>query len=50
MPDLHKANVILAVGLPLSDHGRDKLKLADYYNRQNAWDFSYEGEEYAVRL
>ena len=29
---LHKAEIALAVGLPFSNFGRDKLKLIDYYN------------------
>ena len=47
---LHKADVILAVGLPFSDHGRDKLKLIDYYNRQNILEFSYEGDDYSIAI
>lgn len=47
---LNKADVILAVGLPFSDHGRDKLKLIDYYNRQNILEFSYEGDDYTVAI
>ncbi len=47
---LYKAEIILAVGLPFSNYGRDKLKLIDYYNRQNALDFSYEGEDYSVTI
>lgn len=47
---IHKADVILAVGLPFSNYGRDKLKLIDYYNQQNVLDFSYEGEDYSVTI
>lgn len=47
---LHKAKVVLAVGLPFSSFGRDKLKLVDYYSRQNVLDFSYEGEDYSVTI
>ena len=47
---LHKADVVLAVGLPFSDHGRDKLKLADYYNRQNVLEFSFEGDDYSIAI
>ena len=47
---LHRADVILAVGLPFSDHGRDKLKLMDYYNRQNVLEFSYEGNDYSIAI
>ena len=45
---IHKAEVVLAVGLPFSNYGRDKMKLIDYYNRQNRLEFTYEGEEYSV--
>ena len=45
-----KAEIVLAVGLPFSNYGRDKLKLIDYYNRENVLDFSYEGEEYSVTI
>lgn len=47
---LHKAKIVLAVGLPFSSFGRDKLKLVDYYSRQNVLDFSYEGEDYYVTI
>ena len=46
----HKAKIVLAVGLPFSSFGRDKLKLVDYYSRQNVLDFSYEGEDYSVTI
>lgn len=46
----HKAKMVLAVGLPFSSFGRDKLKLIDYYSRQNVLDFSYEGEDYSVTI
>ena len=45
-----RAEVVLAVGLPFSDYGRDKLKLIDYYNREKILDFSYEGEDYSVTI
>ncbi len=47
---LHKAKIVLAVGLPFSNYGRDKLKLIDYYNQQNTLEFSYEGEDYTVTI
>lgn len=47
---LHKADVVLAVGLPFSDHGRDKLKLVDYYSRQDRLEFSYEGDDYSIAI
>ena len=47
---VYEADIILAVGLPFSNYGRDKLKLMDYYNRQRALRFSYEGEDYSITL
>ena len=42
---IHKAEVVLAVGLPFSNYGRDKMKLIDYYNRQDRLGFSYNFSE-----
>lgn len=47
---VHKAEVVLAVGLPFSNYGRDKLNLIDYYNRQSRLNFAYEGEDYSVTI
>ena len=47
---MHEAEVILAVGLPFSNYGRDKMILMDYYNRQRELKFSYEGEDYSVTI
>jgi len=47
---VYKAEVILAVGVPFSNYGRDKLKLIDYYTRQSILNFSYEGEDYSVTM
>jgi len=47
---IRKAEIVLAVGLPFSNYGRDKLKLIDYYNRKNRLDFSYEDEDYSVDI
>lgn len=47
---LRKAEVILAVGLPFSNYGRDKLKLIEYYNRHNKLNFTYEGEDYDITI
>ena len=47
---IHNAEVILAAGLPLSDYGRDKLKLIDYYNKKNVLEFSYEDDDYSVTI
>lgn len=48
--EVHKAEVVLAVGLPFSNYGRDKLSLIDYYNRQSILKFAYEGEDYSVTI
>lgn len=48
--NIHSAEIVLAVGLPFSDYGRNKLKLIDYYNRKKVLEFSYEGEDYSVTL
>ena len=47
---MYKAEIVLAVGLPFSNYGRDKLKLIDYYNQQSVMDFSYEGKDYSVTI
>jgi len=47
---INNAEVVLAAGLPFSNYGRDKIKLIDYYGKQPALDFSYEGEEYSVAI
>ena len=47
---LYQAEIVLAVGLPFSNYGRDKLKLIDYYNRENVLDFSYEEQDYSVTI
>lgn len=47
---IYRAEVVLAVGLPFSNYGRDKLKLIDYYSRQSTLNFSYEGEDYFVTI
>ena len=47
---VHDAKVVLAVGLPFSNYGRDKMKLIDYYNRQSSLNFFYEGEEYSITI
>ena len=47
---LCKAEIILVAGLPFSNYWSDKLKLIDYYSRQGAMDFSYEGTDYSVKI
>lgn len=45
---LTKANVILAVGLPFSEYGRQKKALIQYYLRKPELEFEYEGVHYEV--
>ena len=47
---IHKAEVVLAVGLPFTNYGRDKPKLIDYYKRQDRLKFSYEGKDYFLEI
>lgn len=47
---VHDAKVVLAVGLPFSNYGRDKMKLIDYYTRHSVLDFSFEGEDYSITI
>lgn len=46
----YQAEVVLAVGLPFSNYGRDKQKLINYYNEQDSLEFSYEGEDYSITI
>ena len=48
--EIRNADVVLAVGLPFSNYGGDKLKLIDYYSQYKVLDFSYENEEYSVNV
>lgn len=45
-----QAEVILAVGLPFSNYGRDKQKLIDYYSERDSLEFAYEGEDYSITI
>lgn len=47
---VHNVEVVLAVGLPFSNYGRDKMKLIDYYIQQSVLNFSYEGDDYSVNV
>ena len=48
--NIYNAEIVLTVGLPFSDYGRDKLKLIDYYNRKKILELSYEGEDYSITI
>lgn len=43
-----KAEVILAVGLPFSDYGREKKGLIQYYEQKPVLKYEYEGVKYDV--
>lgn len=45
-----RAEVILAVGLPFSDYGREKKILADYYMQKPALKYEYEGIRYDITV
>ncbi len=47
---IRKADVILAVGLPFSDYGREKKLLSEYYNRKPALKYEFEGARYDVNI
>jgi plasmid segregation protein ParM len=45
-----KAEIILAVGLPFSDYGREKKQLMEYYNQKPIMRYEYEGVRYDVAI
>jgi plasmid segregation protein ParM len=47
---VQKAEVILAVGLPFSDYGREKKALMGYYNQKPELRYEFEGIRYDVKL
>ena len=47
---VRKAEVILAVGLPFSDYGREKKSLLEYYEQKKALKYEYEGIRYDVAV
>lgn len=47
---VHKAEIVLAVGLPFSDYGREKKKLMNYYNEKKEMKFEYEGTRFDVMI
>lgn len=47
---IHKAEVILSVGLPFSNYGRDKHKLIEYYMSEPELNYIYEGKKYAISI
>lgn len=47
---VQKADVILAVGLPFSDYGREKKRLIEYYNQKPMLKYEFEGIRYDVDI
>jgi plasmid segregation protein ParM len=45
-----KAEVILAVGLPFSDYGREKKRPIAYYNEKPELRYEFEGIRYEVKI
>lgn len=47
---IRKAEVILTVGLPFSDYGRENKALLEYYEQKPALKYEYEGIRYDVTI
>lgn len=47
---IRKADVILAVGLPFSDYGREKKLLLEYYSQKPELKYEFEGIRYDVGI
>lgn len=47
---VQNAEIILAVGLPFSDYGREKKDLVEYYNRIPVMKYEYEGIRYHITI
>ena len=47
---VQKADVILAVGLPFSNYGREKKRLIEYYNQKPMLKYEFEGIRYDVDI
>lgn len=45
-----KADIILAVGLPFSDYGREKKRMLTYYEQKPILKFEFEGIRYDVNI
>lgn len=47
---VQKAEIILAVGLPFSDYGREKKELIQYYEQKPIMKYEYEGIRYDITV
>lgn len=45
-----KAEVVLAVGLPFSDYGREKKALIQYYEQKPVLKYEFEGVKYDIKI
>ena len=50
MEGIRKAGIVLAVGLPFSDYGREKGQLLEYYGQEPVLRFEFEGTRYDVEI
>ncbi len=48
--EIKKSDIILAVGLPFSDYGREKKRVLEYYNQKPELKFEFEGIRYEVNI
>ena len=48
--NVRKAEIILAVGLPFSDFGREKKALVQYYSQKPELKYEYEGVGYQIAI
>lgn len=48
--EIAKADIILAVGLPFSDYGREKKRMLTYYEQKPILKFEFEGTRYDVNI
>ena len=45
-----KAEIVLAVGLPFSDYGREKKRVIEYYNEKTELKYEFEGTRYDIKI
>ena len=48
--EVQKADIILVVGLPFSDYGREKKALINYYREQPVMKYEFEGIRYDIAI
>ena len=50
MEGVTKADIILAVGLPFSDYGREKKSLIEYYEQKPTLKYEFEGMKFEITI